>query len=111
LEVEQEIGNFKSKYRVAAIFLLPVWPVAPPGCSFLPHSGPYCRRIEHRRLEMLPIRKPGATNLNLWTGSRIQKPEVLSKVTETVRNIVKFTTIQKMREKVDVIKLEVDLQN
>jgi len=44
---------------------------------------------------MLPIRKSGATNLNLWTGSRIQKLEVLSKISEKVRNVVKFTVIRK----------------
>jgi len=45
------------------------------------------------------VRKLGATNLNLWTGSRIQKPEVLSKMPEKVRNVVKFTVIRKMRDK------------
>jgi len=44
---------------------------------------------------MLPIRKSGATNLNLWTVSRIQKLEVLSKISEKVRNVVKFTVIRK----------------
>jgi len=48
---------------------------------------------------MLPMRKKGATYLNLWTGSRIQKPEVLSKMPEMVRNVVKFTVIRKMRDK------------
>ena len=70
----------ESKNRVAAIFLLPVWPVALPGRSFLPYSDPYGCRIADRRLHMLPMRKPGATNLNLWTGNRIQKPEVLLKM-------------------------------
>jgi len=37
------------------------------------------------------MRELGATNLNLWTGSRIQKPEVHSKIPESVRNVVKFT--------------------
>ena len=45
------------------------------------------------------MRKLGATNLNLWTGSRIQKPEVLSKMLEKVRNVVKFTVIRKVRYK------------
>ena len=36
---------------------------------------------------------------NLWTGSRIQKPEVLSKMLEKVRNVVKFIVIRKMRDK------------
>jgi len=46
--------------------------------------------------EMLPIyKKPGATNLNVWTGSRIRKPEVLSKMSEIVRNVVKLTAIEK----------------
>ena len=44
------------------------------------------------------MRKLGATNLNLWTGSRIQKPEVVSKMLEIVRN-VKFNVIRKMRDK------------
>jgi len=48
---------------------------------------------------MLPIRKLGATNLHLWTGSRIQKPEVLSNMSEKVRNVVKFTFIRTMRDK------------
>ena len=46
------------------------------------------------------MRKLGATNLNLWTGSRIQKPEVLSKMPEIVRNVVKFNVIRKMRDKI-----------
>ena len=56
---------------------------------------------------MLPMRKLGATNLNLWTGSRIQKPEVLSKMSEKVRNVVKFTFIRKMRDKTVADKPEV----
>ena len=45
------------------------------------------------------MRKLVATNLNLWTGSGIQKPEVLSKMSEIVRNVVKFAVIRKMRDK------------
>jgi len=45
------------------------------------------------------MRKPGAINLNLWTGSGIQKPEVLSKMSEIVRNVVKFAVIRKTRDK------------
>ena len=48
---------------------------------------------------MFPIRKLGAINLNLWTGSSIKKPEVLSKMPEIVRNVVKFNVIRKMRDK------------
>ena len=59
------VGVAESEQRVAAIFLLPVWPLQPPGRSFLPYSGRHCRRIAHGRLEMLSIRKPGAPNLNL----------------------------------------------
>ena len=104
-------GVAESEKRVAAIFLLPVWPLEPPGGSFLPYSGLYCRRIAHRRLEMRSIRKSGPPNLKLWQGSTIQKPEVLSKVPEMVRNVVKLTIIRKTREKVVVVKPEVDLQN
>jgi len=56
-----------------------------------PGDSPFCRilaRIADRWLEMLPIRKTGATNLNRWTGSRSRKPEVLSKMPEMVRNAV-----------------------
>ena len=60
-----KVGVAESEIRIAAIFLLPIWPVEPPGRSFLPYSGWYCRRIAHRRLEMLFIRKPDAPNLNL----------------------------------------------
>ena len=49
---------------------------------FLPYSGLYCRRIAHRRTQMLSVRKPGAPSLKLWPGSTIQKPEVLTKVPE-----------------------------
>jgi len=90
-----KVAVAESEKRVAAIFLLPVWPLQPPGRSFLPYSGLYCRRIAHRRLEMLPIRKRGAPNLNLWPESTIQKPEVLSKVHEMVRKVVKLTVIRK----------------
>ena len=60
-----KVGVAESDKRVAAIFLLPAWPLEPPGGSFLPYSGVHCRRIAHRRLEMLSNRKPGAPNLNL----------------------------------------------
>ena len=60
---------------------------------------------------MLSIRKPGAPNLNLWPESTIQKPEVLSKVPEMVRNVVKLIVIRKTRVEVVVVKPEVDLQN
>ena len=90
-----KLGVAESEKRVAAIFLFPVWPLEPPGRSFLPYFGLYCRRIAHRRLEMLSIRKSGAPNLNLWPGSTVQKPEVLTKVPKVVQNVVKFTVIQK----------------
>ena len=48
---------------------------------------------------MLSIRKPGAPNLNLWSRSTIQKPEVLLKVSEMVQNVVKLTAIRKTRVK------------
>jgi len=85
LLVKSEFVVAESGKRVAAIFLLPVWPLEPPGRSFLPFSGVYCRGIVHRRLEKLSIRKPCAPNLNLWPESTIQKPEVLSKVLEMFR--------------------------
>ena len=94
---KSEVGVAESEKRVAAIFLLPVWPLQPPGRSFLPYSGLYCRRIAHGRLDMLSTRKPGAPNLNLWPGSTIQRPEVLTKVPEMVQNVVKLTVIQKTR--------------
>jgi len=84
LSVKSEFGVAESEKRVAAIFLLPVWPLELPGRSFLPYSGLYCRRIAHKRLEMLSIRKPGAPNLNLWPRSTIQKPKILSIVPEMV---------------------------
>ena len=89
------VGVTELEKRVAAIFLLPVWPLEPPGGSFLFYSGLYCRRIAHRRTQMLSIRKPGAPNINLWPGSTIQKPEVLTKVPEMVPNVVKLTVIRK----------------
>ena len=46
---------------------------------------------------MLSIRKLSATNLNMWTGSTIQKPEVLSKVPKMVQNVMKLTVIRKTR--------------
>ena len=64
-----------------------------------------------RWLEMLSIRKLGALNLNLWTGSTVQKPELLSKVPDMVRNVVKLIVIRKTRVKVVVVEPEVDLQN
>ena len=111
LLVKLKVGVAESEKRVAAIFLLPVWPLEPAGSFLLPYSGLHCRGIAHRRLEILSIRKPGAPNLNLWPGSTIQKPEVLSKVQEMVRNVLKLTVIRKTRVKVVVVKPEVDLQN
>ena len=60
------------------------------GMLFLPYSGLYCHGIAYRRLEMLSVRKLGAPNLNLWPESAIQKPQVLWKVPEMVRKVVKF---------------------
>ena len=71
LLLKSEFGVAESEKRVAAIFILPVWFLEPPGRCFLPYSGLYCRGIAHRRLEMLFIRKTGATNLNLWPESTI----------------------------------------
>ena len=39
--VKSEFVVAESGKRVTAIFLLPVWPLEPPGRSFLPYSGPY----------------------------------------------------------------------
>ena len=99
LDVESEVWVADSKNRVVAIFLLPVWLLALSGRSFLPYFGPCCCRIAYLGHGMLPIRKLGATYINLWTGSKIQKPEVLSKMPEIIRNVVKFTVIRKMRDK------------
>ena len=52
-----------------------------------------------RWLEMLSVRKPGAPNLNLWTRSTVQKPEILTKVPEMIRNVVKLRVIRKTRVK------------
>ena len=80
--------------------------------AFLPYSGLHCRRIAHGRLEMLSIRKSGASNLNLLPESTIQKPEVHSKVPKMVRNVVKLTAIRiTCTKKIVVVKPEVDLQN
>ena len=95
LFVKSKVGIAESEKLVAAIFLLPVWPLEPPGRTFFPYSGLHCRRIAHERLEMLSIRKPGAPDLNLWPESTIQKPEILSKVPEMVRKVVKLTVIRK----------------
>ena len=95
LLVKSEFWVAESEKRVAAIFLFPVWPLEPAGSSLLPCSGLYCRVIAHRRLEMLSIRKRGAPNLNLSSESTIQRPEVLSKVHEMVRKVVKLSVIQK----------------
>ena len=65
----------------------------------MPYFGPYGRRIADSRLEMLPMTKSGATSRNLYTGSGILKPEVLSKVPEIVGNVVKLTIFRKNREK------------
>ena len=38
-------------------------------------------------------------SLNLWTGSRNRKPEVVSKVPEMARNDAEFAIIRKIRDK------------
>ena len=48
---------------------------------------------------MLSTKIPGAPNLNLSPGSTVQKLEVLTKVPEMVRNVVKVIVIQKTRVK------------
>ena len=92
---KSKVGVAESEKRDAAICLLPVWPLESSGRSLLPYSGLHFRRIAHGRLEMFSIRKPGAPNLNLWPESTIQKPEVLSKLPEMVREVVKSTVIRK----------------
>jgi len=62
---KSKVGVAESEKLVAAIFVLSVWPLEPPWHSFLRYSGLHCRRIVHRRLEMLSIRTPGAQSLNL----------------------------------------------
>ena len=57
------------------------------------------RNMADRWLEMLSVRKLGTPNLNLWTGSTVQKPEALSKVPDIVRNVVKLIVIRKTRVK------------
>ena len=89
---KSKLGVAESEKLVAAIFLLAVWP-------FLPYFGLHCPGIAHRRLEMLSIRTSGAQKSKSWPESTTEKPEVLSKVPEMVRNAVKFIFIRKMREK------------
>ena len=54
LEVRYEVGVGESKNLVAAIFLLPVWPLAHPDLPFLPYSGLYCR-ISSRMASLSPV--------------------------------------------------------
>jgi len=68
---KSKVGVADSEKRGAAIFLLPVWPLEPPGRYFLPYSGLYCRRIAHRRLEMLSVTTSGAQKSKSWPGSTI----------------------------------------
>ena len=58
---KSKVGVAESEKPVAAIFLLPVWLLEPPGRYFLLVSCPYGCSIADRRLEILPIKKPGAT--------------------------------------------------
>ena len=53
-----------------------------PCTLLLQFSGLYGCRIAYLGHGMHPRKKAGVTYVNLWTGSRIQKPEVLSKMTE-----------------------------
>ena len=69
------------------------------GTLFLRYSGLYCRRISHRRLEMLSIRTLGAQNLNLGPEVQLRNRKYIQKMSEVVRNAVKFIFIPKMREK------------
>ena len=62
---KSKVGVAESEKRVAAIFLLPIWLLEPPGRSFFPYSGLHCRRIARGRLEILSVRKTVAPNLNL----------------------------------------------
>ena len=80
---KSEFGVSESEKRVAAIFLLPVWHLKPPGRTFLPYSACIvaCRTSTARNAFYT---KTGCTKLNLWPESTIQKPEVLSKVPEMV---------------------------
>jgi len=104
---KSKVGLAESEKLIAAIFILPGLASRAPGVLLLPYSGLYCRGIIHRRLEKLSIRKPGAPDLNLWPESSIQKLEILSKVPEMVRKLVKLTVIRKNV----MVKPEVNLQN
>jgi len=62
---------------------------------FWPVLSPY-RTLTARNVF---YKNTGCTKSKSWPGSAIQKPEVLSKMPEIIRNAVKFIFIRKMREK------------
>jgi len=95
LLVKSEFWVAESEKRVAAIFLLPVWPLEHPGRSFFTLFWPVLSRYRTSTARNAFYKKTGCTNLNLWPESTIQKPEVLSKVHEMVRKVVKLTVIRK----------------
>jgi len=89
LLVKSEFGVADSEKRVAAIFLLLVWPLEPLGGSFLPYSGLYCCRIAHRRKTGCTKSKSVARKYSSETGSTYK----------SARNVVKLTVIRKTRVK------------
>ena len=95
--------NSGSLSQKNSIFLLPVWPLEPPGRSFFALFWPVLRSIVHRRLEKLSIKKPGAPDLNLWPESTIQKKVVIT----SARNGPKSREIDRNSKNV-VVKPEVD---
>ena len=86
------VGVAESEKRIAAIFLLPVWPLEPPERSVL---SPYCISTARNAF----YKNTGCAKSQSWPGSTIEKPEVLSKVPEMVRNVVKLIVNRKTRVK------------
>jgi len=62
---------------------------------FWPVLSPYCISTARNAF----YKNTGCAKSKSWPGSTIEKPEVLSKMPEMVRNSVKFIFIRKMREK------------
>jgi len=105
LLVKSEFGVAELEKRVAAIFLLPVWPLEPPGRSFFALLWPVLSRYRTSMAIKAFYKKTGCTKsvareYNSETGSTFKSARNGGKSREIDRN-----------SKNVVVKPEVDLQN
>ena len=107
LLVKSEFGVAESEKRVAGIFLLPVWPLEPPGALFFALFSPVLSQYRTSTARKAFYKKTGCTRSK--SVAREYNSETGS-TSKNARNGPKSREIDRKSKHV-VVKPEVDLQN